>query len=159
RSLSADAGIRVRRVAARAGGQLRTVASRGRPRAVASVTLSALLAAAVAFATVSLLTNSGGGRGSTTAKTAPGWLGVQTISTPVGATFASVAPGSPAEAAGLTPGDVITQIDNRQVTTSAGVESVLASLRPGERVEIHIQQGPFGYTRWATLATRPAGGP
>jgi S1-C subfamily serine protease len=133
-----------------------------------------LISAAAAYAIVSSLASSGGGhpppatnasgaglRAALGAQAAPAWLGVDTTDVPGvnGAVVANVFPGSPAEAAGLQPGDAITQINNRSVQTTADLEAVLAGMNAGDRAEIQYERGPGTGTAQATLARRPANGP
>jgi len=102
------------------------------------------------------------------------WLGIETTSSPFaavgiqtiaggpfasGAIVTSVIPGSPAAAAGLAPGDLITAINNHQVTAPADVESAIAGLHVGDHVTIQYAQGLMTYTTSATLAARPPGYP
>lgn len=49
---------------------------------------------------------------------------------------ASVAPGAPATAAGLTEGSLITSVDGRAVTTHDELSAVLDALRPGQGVQM-----------------------
>ena len=133
--------------------------------------LAMLVSAAVGYAAVSALVGSGsdGSRSaanappvrSPAAVAAPGWLGVDAISFPItgGALVVEVAPGSPADAAGLQPGDVITQIGDRPVQSPADLDAALAAMHPGQQVEIQYQQGPITNTTQATLGARPANGP
>src|SRR5262249_27387047 len=102
-----------------------------------------------------------GARAPAAASAAPGWLGVDTTSFPLGggAMVVDVAAGGPAEAAGLQPGDVITQIDSRPVATPADVASAIAGMHPGQQVEIGYTRGPITYTTQATLAARSAASP
>ncbi len=58
--------------------------------------------------------------------------------TPVGCAVQVVGPGTPAFRAGLRPGDVITAVDGRPVGDWIGLQSVLASTRPGQRVELTL---------------------
>jgi len=79
-----------------------------------------------------------------------GWLGVQVqaidedlakslkLSDASGALVSNVAPGSPAEKAGLQPGDVVRAVDGRPVGTSSDLSSRVASLGPGSRVALAI---------------------
>ena len=131
------------------------------------VTLLTLLSAGAAYAVVSLLVGSGG-QSSAVSSAGPGWLGVDMSSitasggsSPIGGgvVVANVVPGSPAAAAGLEPGDVITQIDNQPIATPADVESAIAGMRAGEQIEIQYDRGPAEYTTQATLAARPAAYP
>ena len=86
------------------------------------------------------------------------WLGVEMRSRPVGeALIDTVVPGSPADAAGLLPGDVILGIDNTSVTSSADITVVLSRLRPGQVVPVSASRGTAGFTAQVTLAARPKG--
>ena len=86
------------------------------------------------------------------------WLGVEMRSRTVGeALIDTVVPGSPADAAGLLPGDVILGIDNTSVTSSADVTVVLSRLRPGQVVPVSASRGTAGFTAQVTLAARPKG--
>jgi opacity protein-like surface antigen len=58
-------------------------------------------------------------------------LGVTGCSTGAGLTVSSVRPGSPAAAAGITPGDVVTQIDGRPVRDSREIETAIAANTSG----------------------------
>jgi S1-C subfamily serine protease len=130
--------------------------------------LAVLVSAGVAYAAVSALVSSGGGGSAGAGKapvasspvgtTAPAWLGVDTINAG-GAMLEDVVPGGPADAAGLLPGDIITQIGNRPVRTPTDVESALAGLHPGQQVEIQYERGPISSTTQATLRAHPANGP
>jgi S1-C subfamily serine protease len=122
-----------------------------------------LVSGAVAFAVVSLLAEGGNRRSLTvnsapaTVSSAPAWLGADTTNSPLGggAMIADVVPGSPAEAAGLQPGDVITQVDNAPVASPDDVASALAGMHAGQRLQISYARGPLTYTTQVTLAARP----
>ena len=130
--------------------------------------LAVLVTAGVAYAAISSLGSSGGGGSSGTGKapvasspagtTATAWLGVDSINAG-GAMLEDVVPGGPGDVAGLLPGDVITQIGNRPVRTPTDLESALAGLHAGQRVEIQYERGPISATTQATLGARPANGP
>jgi S1-C subfamily serine protease len=155
---------------ARIAAWLRTAvrAVRGRRLRVAlPIALVGLLTAAAAFAAVSLLARSGG-QSPALVSASSGWLGVDMVSFPFGggtfgsgggAVVADVSPGSPAAAAGLEPGDVITQIDNQPVASPADVQSAVAGMRAGEQVQIQYDRGPVAYTTQATLQARPSSSP
>jgi putative serine protease PepD len=131
------------------------------------VVLAVLLAGGVGLAAVSSLVSSGGGGSGTgnatvasspAQSTAPAWLGVDTINAG-GAMVVDMVPGSPADVAGLELGDVITQIGNRPVQAPTDLESALAGMHAGQRVEIQYERGPISSTTQATLRARPANGP
>jgi S1-C subfamily serine protease len=84
---------------------------------------------------------------------ARGYLGVGTENlTPekakrIGVPFESgalvnvVQPGSPAEAAGLRPNDVIVEVAGRRAETSAGLQRIVQSRAPGETVAVAYLRG------------------
>jgi PDZ domain len=131
--------------------------------------LGTLLVAAVAYGAVSLLAGSvdnGSKNGGP-----PAYLGVDMANAPFsfqgsgsgfpfanGVMVLNVVPGGPAAAAGLEPGDVITNVDNQPVTTPAQVNAVIARLHAGDRVQIQYVQSFTTYTTQATL-TRPPRSP
>jgi hypothetical protein len=139
---------------ARALARLRSL----RPREAVLTGLAVLLSAGVSFAAVSLLTSNHAGNGrpsasSSTRTSASAWLGVQTMGVypESGALVVNVVPGSPADRAGLRPGDVITQIGNRSVQTPTDVHAALANTRTGQQVEIQYERGASAYSTQATL--------
>jgi len=74
-----------------------------------------------------------------------------------GAVVVQVVPGSPADAAGLEPGDVIVAVDGSTVSTAQDVTTDIRALPPGRTVHITIWRGQQERTLTATLATAPAG--
>ena len=85
------------------------------------------------------------------------WLGVELANAPVrGALVSSVVPGSPAAAAGIRPGDLITQLDTEPIVAPAVFVSALSGLQPGDRVDIQVQRGFSQYTARVKLASHPA---
>ena len=88
------------------------------------------------------------------------WLGVELANAPVrGALVSSVVPGSPAAAAGIRPGDLITQLDTEPIVAPAVFVSALSGLQPGDRVDIQVQRGSSQFTAHVKLASRPARSP
>jgi len=88
------------------------------------------------------------------------WLGIDMATSPLGGVLvAGVAPGSPAQAAGIRPGDVITQIDTQPMAAPSIVEAAIAGMQPGDQVEIQLERGTSTYTLHARLAKQPAGRP
>ena len=58
-----------------------------------------------------------------------------------GVAIVRVEPGTPAARAGLRRGDVILQLDGREVSEPKAVAGVLETLRPGQTVRLWIQRG------------------
>jgi S1-C subfamily serine protease len=83
---------------------------------------------------------------------ATAFLGVQVQ----GTTVAEVVPGSPAEAAGLKPGDVLISIGGKPVTGAAGITSAVLAHKPGQVVTV-VYTDETGTRRTARvrLATGP----
>ncbi|HEY2665956.1 MAG TPA: trypsin-like peptidase domain-containing protein [Actinomycetota bacterium] len=69
-----------------------------------------------------------------------GYLGVTAadILPPIGVLVFSVQPGGPAGAAGIKPGDVITGVDGKPVTSSQELNELVAGLAPGQKVSVAI---------------------
>lgn len=101
------------------------------------------------------------GRGSSTIHIGPtAFIGVEIESDHAGHSGAHVEgsiSGTPAAAAGLAAGDVITSVGGRRVTSATGLTEALVAFQPGARV-ILMWIDPAGLTQAATitLATGPA---
>jgi len=71
---------------------------------------------------------------------ATAFLGVQLASTPSfagqGVTIVGVVPGGSASAAGLVPGDVITSVAGRAVSSPSDIAPIILAHKPGDRVTI-----------------------
>ena len=137
---------------------VRAIARLRSGRALAMIILLTLLSAGATYAVVSALVG-GGAQPASSASRAPAWLGVDTTSYPLGsgAMVIDVTPGSPAEQAGLEPGDVITQIDNRRIGSPADIGSAITGMHSGETVEVGYIRGPITYTTQVTLTARHGG--
>jgi S1-C subfamily serine protease len=93
----------------------------------------------------------------TTPTSTQGFLGVSLQAAPSGgAQIAAVTAGSPAAAAGLQVGDVITAVNGQAVTTSADAADSISSNPAGSKVTIQFQRGGATQTVTATLAARTA---
>jgi S1-C subfamily serine protease len=57
---------------------------------------------------------------------------------PQGAAVVAVAPGGPAETAGLRPGDIIVELDGKPTPTAQALGAVLAELEPGQTVSVTV---------------------
>ena len=85
------------------------------------------------------------------------WLGIQLANAPVrGALISVVERGSPAAAAGIRPGDLITQLDTEPIVAPAIFVSAISGLQPGDKVDLQLQRGASQYTAQVVLASHPA---
>ena len=64
--------------------------------------------------------------------------------------IAAVVPGGPAGSAGLAPGDVITAIGSRAVSSATALAGLLFSKKPGDRVTVTYRDG-YGATQTTTV--------
>lgn len=71
-----------------------------------------------------------------------GFLGVRLIQTPRGPQIDSVIPLGAADTAGLLAGDIITHVAGQRVQQREAMIRQIASMHPGDRVEIRIVRGP-----------------
>ena len=87
------------------------------------------------------------------------YLGVS-VTQPTGDTagveVAEVRGGSPAEAAGLEVGDVVTAVDGDAVSAPQGLQTAIDSKQPGDRVIVDYLRNGAHRTVTVTLATRPS---
>ena len=86
------------------------------------------------------------------------WLGVASAdaSNTAGAQIQSVESGSPADKAGLRPGDVIVAVDGRPVSGSAALGSMIDGHRVGDQIKLTVRRAGGSATVTAKLANRPA---
>ncbi|MEW2633524.1 trypsin-like peptidase domain-containing protein [Streptomyces sp. NPDC048389] len=70
---------------------------------------------------------------------------------PSGVAVVSVTRGGPADEAGLRAGDIITKVDNAEITTITSLAEALASRRPGETVSVTVQRDGAERTVRVTL--------
>jgi S1-C subfamily serine protease len=68
---------------------------------------------------------------------------------------AEVTAGGPAEAAGIRPGDVITELGGRPVVGPDELATLVRDRAPGDRVEVRYRRGSEERSATATLGTRP----
>jgi Do/DeqQ family serine protease len=73
-----------------------------------------------------------------------------------GALVAEVLRGSPAEKAGLRPGDVITRLQGAPVPGSAQLRNRIGLMRPGERVDLEVRRGDETLNLSLELTSREA---
>jgi PDZ domain len=137
----------------------RRYAGSRRGRVAILVGLLALIGAGTAYAVTSALTGSGAGNQPTASGYQP-WLGIDLYNSPFGGPIVvGVVPGSPAQRAGVQPGDVVSKVDGQPVATTAQFASAIAGKHPGDQVALQLERGPATYVAYATLGTRPVGYP
>jgi len=90
-----------------------------------------------------------------TGKAEHAFLGVQLDSTARNALVGIVRPGTPAAAAGLKAGDVITAFAGRKVSSSQELQTAIAAKRPGETASLTYLRGGQSHTVQVKLASRP----
>ncbi len=84
-----------------------------------------------------------------------GYLSPADASDRGGAIVRVVGPGTPAAAAGLAAGDVITAIDKQKIDGAAGLTNALEQTRPGAQVAITVVRGEETKSLKATLVRQP----
>jgi S1-C subfamily serine protease len=85
------------------------------------------------------------------------WLGMELVTVPPGgATVDTVKLGSEGDRAGLSPGDVILEINNQPVSGADGIAKVISGLHAGDKVALQISHGSSLYTTAITLGAAPA---
>jgi S1-C subfamily serine protease len=90
----------------------------------------------------------------------PAFLGVtgtDTTSGPAGALISGVTPDSPAEAAGLRVGDLITGYGGQQIESFTDLAAAVRGDQPGDRVTLTVKRGDEEITVAVTLAERTDG--
>jgi putative serine protease PepD len=90
---------------------------------------------------------------------AVGYLGVSTRDpgdNSRGAEIVDVVTGGPADKGGIEIGDVITDVDGKEVIGSGGLVGVLRELAPGTKVTVTVERGGNPQKLSVTLGERPA---
>jgi S1-C subfamily serine protease len=120
--------------------------------------LGAVLVALIVGGTIALA--SSGGANPVPATGSGPFLGVQLESVPVNRVLVDgVVPGSPADRAGIGPGDVIVAVNGKAVGSPGDVDADLSGLHAGNTVSVAVKRGPQTFTTKATLTRQPAGYP
>jgi len=89
-----------------------------------------------------------------TAVLADGWLGVY-FTEAKAPTIAEVIPGSPADKAGLKPGDVFVAVGDQAVTTRDAFVAAIRAQEAGKRLQLKVQRGNGEVTVVVKLGERP----
>jgi predicted metalloprotease with PDZ domain len=134
---------------------------RQRRIAVLAVALTLLLAGAAYAVTATVV---GGSAGPTPAVASSSgsraWLGIDVERSPSGGVMVvDVFPGSPAQRAGMEPGDVITQINGHPIFSPSDLTAALAGKHPGDQVQLQFEGSGTSYSASVPLAAPPAGYP
>jgi S1-C subfamily serine protease len=89
----------------------------------------------------------------------PGWIGVRATDAPdyEGASITEVLSGSPAAAAGLMPGDVVTTVDGQRVMSLPDLQASLYTVEPGRNVQVVVERAGSVLNMSVTVAA-PSGG-
>lgn len=66
------------------------------------------------------------------------WLGVVFEMTTGGAAIAEVIVDSPADEAGIRVGDIITEVDGRNITENQPLDEIIEGYEPGDRIEVTL---------------------
>jgi putative serine protease PepD len=83
------------------------------------------------------------------------FLGVTSSPHPAGAEVQGITPGSPAAAAGLRAGDVITGLDGAPVADPDALSQAVSGREPGDEVEVEVTRDGERRTFEVELGTRP----
>jgi serine protease Do len=73
-----------------------------------------------------------------------------------GALISDVNPGSPAERAGLKPGDVVTKVDDRAVSDSRALRLMIGEMSPGKTVQLAVVRDGIERKYSVTLGEQPS---
>ena len=85
-----------------------------------------------------------------------GFLGVSTAGSDAGAIVERVQAGSPASAAHLRAGEIITRVDGKAVAGADGLVQAIAGRKPGEHVTLTVLRDGSTQSVAVTLTGRPS---
>jgi putative serine protease PepD len=83
------------------------------------------------------------------------WIGIQMAPSPQGVQIAELTNGGPAVSSGLKQGDVIVNVDGKQVTELDDVPSAIAAKKPGDDVTVEVIRDGKRQTFTVQLGVRP----
>lgn len=88
------------------------------------------------------------------------WLGMEISNVAgVGVVIQTVQLGSPADAAGLDPGDIIQTVNRHAITAAAQIGNAVSQLRTGDGVGISVARGSTLFSTVAAFAGHPTTSP
>lgn len=85
----------------------------------------------------------------------PAWLGVAVTNADDGVTVAELIPDGPAESAGVRVGDVVTAVNDTEVTDVQQFIEVITSFAPGDEIALVVLRGDEELSLPVTLGSRP----
>jgi S1-C subfamily serine protease len=77
----------------------------------------------------------------------------------VGAVIQTVQLGSPADIAGLDPGDIIQTVNRHTITAAGQIQGAVRDLKAGDAVQISIDRGSTLFATVAQFAGQPTTSP
>ncbi len=86
------------------------------------------------------------------------WLGISSQPAPggTGAALTEIVAGGPAERGGLQPGDVVVEIDGKQIREFSDISRAVNGHQPGDEIDVKVRRGGGQtQTQQVTLGTRP----
>ena len=84
------------------------------------------------------------------------WLGMELVTVPPGgATVETIKLGGEGDRAGLSPGDVILEINGQQVSGADAIAKAISGKHAGDKVALQISHGSALYTTVVTLGASP----
>ncbi len=98
-----------------------------------------------------------------------GWIGVEVqdltpelaesfqLSKPDGALISGILKGGPAERAGVRPGDVLVQVENKPILDSQEMLNRISALKPGQTAHLHVLRNHQTLEMNVTVGKRPKG--
>jgi putative serine protease PepD len=84
------------------------------------------------------------------------YLGLTTAAASAGVEVQEVAPGGPAQRAGLRAGDVVASVDGQAVSEPDDITDALDGKEPGDSVDVEVERNGDRERFDVTLGTRPA---
>lgn len=86
-----------------------------------------------------------------------GWVGIGLVDTPEGVVIGQLAPGSPAEKAGLAIGDLIQEVNGESIVDGRELRLQIGALNPGTQVVFRVSRAGPSRIMTVTLGRGPAG--